>query len=81
MLVSIVWFTDEFRHHQLVPSMGNGDQKISHIHRFLEKKLHDTYLFDGNHHQQSRRRTATHCPGEVSPNPHSSSGTSHQAKS
>ena len=50
-------------------------------YRLPDKKLYSTYLLDGNHHQQSRRRTATHCPGEASPNPHSSSRTPHQAES
>ena len=57
------------------------DQEISHIHHFPDKNLHGTYSFDGNRHQQSRWRTATHCPGEASSNPHSNSETPHQVES
>ena len=46
-----------------------------------DKKLHGTYLFDGNHYQQSEQWTVTHYLGEASPNPHISSGTPHQIES
>ena len=68
----------------LVSSVGivyGKDQEISYIHRFLDKKLHGTYLFDDNNHQQSGQRTATHCLRETSLNPHSNNGMAHQAKS
>ena len=79
--VRTVWLTVDFSASSVSAVYGKAWSGVSHIYRFPNKKLHGTYSFDGNHHQQSRRQTATYCPREASLNPHSSSRTPHQAES
>ena len=74
-----VWLLLIFQHHQFVPSVGTTICKPYYC--LLDKKLHGTYSFNVNHHQQSRQQTAAHYPREASPNPHGNSGTPHQIES
>ena len=62
----------------LAPYVGT---KHTLAYRFSDKELYGTYSLDDNYQQCSGRRVATNCPGEAGPNPHGSSGTSHQIES
>ena len=43
-----VLLTEDFWHHQLVPSVGNSRLDQNPYYRFREKELHGTYSPDGN---------------------------------